>query len=135
MNFKDARKTFELLKRAYVTGAISYDELCLKVDTDLEVTDKNGTLWKIDEDTGRWLCFDTKLCEWHEKQPEDLSGKPAADGLPIAFEPPKIAAVPADIYDAWKKHHTNPELCHKCGKTLKPENKFCTGCGEKRQSS
>lgn len=137
MNFKEAKKTFELLKMAYVTGAIDYDELCLKVDTELEVTDAEGNTWKIDEESGEWLLFDAARGEWLEKQPEGLNESIAESPSPNPFvkiSPPSIDCLPAEVYNAWKKRPDNSgsSVCRKCGKELKPENKFCTACGEKR---
>lgn len=133
MNFKEAKKTFELLKMAYVTGAISRDELCRKVDTELEVTGKDASRWKIDEDSGLWLRFDEGAGAWREDQPEPIAPtKPPPESFSIKITPPEISAVPTDVYNDWAKQHGSSKLCQKCGRALKPENKFCTGCGEKR---
>ncbi len=159
MDFTQARKEFELLKRAYVNGAISLDDLREKVDTDLEVTDENGQLWKIDEDSGVWLFYDPEQESWEEKKPEGISSEyyEEQDEVKISITPPVSPKIPEDVYEDWKKHVKNGEsgnktsapgktpdapppvpahlkgetsvMCSGCNRENKAGTKFCVGCG------
>ncbi|MFZ5951508.1 MAG: zinc ribbon domain-containing protein [Candidatus Rifleibacteriota bacterium] len=145
MDFKQAKKEFELLKNAWVTGAISLDELREAIDTRLEVIDRDGSTWKIDEDTGLWLKFDnTRQC-WSEGDPQ-VNEPEKAENLAVKISPASVSTVPADDYRAWQECCKNNKekntgenqvqtasknFCTKCGNKLKPSNKFCTGCGQK----
>lgn len=137
MDFASAKKEYKLLKTAYVTGAITLEEFCQKLDSELEVTAEDGSAWKLDEDTGNWLVYDSQDQAWVEQQPPGDDSGPEEPGeqlkvcLEAMPEPPKV---PSDVYRAWKNQARAPEQalrCKNCGKILKSDNKFCTGCGTK----
>ncbi|MEW6708391.1 MAG: zinc ribbon domain-containing protein [Candidatus Riflebacteria bacterium] len=145
MDFKKARKEFDLLKNAWVTGAISLKELREAVDTTLEATKPDGTRWKIDEDTEIWLKYDDEQQCWFETALQEKEIE-KTENLTVAIAPVTVSAVPAPDYQAWQescKHKEKVEItdvpasagsknfCTKCGKKLKPSNKFCTDCGQK----
>jgi hypothetical protein len=141
MDFKQARKEFNILKRAWVNGAISLDEFQNKVDCELEVTDSNSGLWKIDEDSEEWLYFDSETLEWIEKSLPEPDSMPEQFSEPsevrVAIKPPPAPDLPENLS---KKTQTdnlsasslaNSEaICGKCGKHNRSDVKFCTDCGE-----
>lgn len=163
MDFATARREYNLLKRAFLTGAITQEEFYQKIDTELEVTADDGTAWKIDEDTGVWMVYVVDEETWVEMPavyPEaENSDEQIAIKLDVPTEAPKV---PAEVYRDWKtqiKSSPKPEtrvspikspqpsesggnkgkessaLCQACGQENRPGTKFCTRCGQATQQS
>lgn len=158
MDFITARKEYNLLKRAYITGAISQEEFFQKIDTELEVTAEDGTVWKIDEDSGIWMVYVVDEQIWLEMPdvyPEEAkSDEQTLVKLEVPDQPPQV---PTEVYRDWKSHitastkpcatspahkpapsantsentgETNPFFCQNCGRENRSGTKFCTGCGK-----
>ncbi len=154
MDFATAQKEYKLLRTAYSTGAISLEELYQKVDSELEVTAEDGSVWKIDEDTGSWLFYDAQEQSWVERQPLGVPAETETneEQLKVCLETtPELTEVPADVYRDWKNQTSGPgqaakpatgdiavssavtgasNICQGCGRSNKENVKFCTGCGK-----
>ena len=160
MDFKQAQKEFILLKQAYIVGAISLEEFQEKVDSDLEITDSSGNIWKIDDD-GEWLLYDQENETWEEKtpqiladieEPEEFSLKievPASPVFPEKYLTPQPAQEPTQEPEAPQpldvtppplpateeppalQQESKPNFCTKCGRKLRADQSFCPGCGKK----
>lgn len=138
MDFLKARKEFEMAKRACVNGAISLDELQTMVDCDLEVTDKQGKLWKIDEESGEWLRYDETAELWEEAEPE-VTDKQQTNSeeteFTIKIKPPVSPKAPEPSQAKNDQHVTVDEkttgiTCQNCHKSNNADCMFCTGCGK-----
>ncbi len=158
MDFITARKEYNLLKQAYITGAITEREFLEKIDTELEVTAEDGTVWKIDEDSGIWMVYLVDEQVWAEMPdvyPETAqNGETKTVKIDVPAESPQV---PAEVYSDWKTHvrsstqnarsepgreptlsselgkdttSESSSVCQGCGNENRPGTKFCTRCGK-----
>lgn len=151
MDFATARKEYNLLKRAFLTGAITEEEFYQKIDIELEVTADDGTVWKIDEDTGVWMVYVVDEEIWVEMPDVYPEAESSDEQIVIKLDmPTETPKVPAEVYRDWKtqiksspkssesgenKGKESSALCQACGQDNRPGTKFCTRCGQSMQKS
>ncbi|GAB4277547.1 MAG: hypothetical protein Kow0029_20290 [Candidatus Rifleibacteriota bacterium] len=123
MDFVTARKEYNLLKRAYITGAITQEEFYRKIDTELEVTAEDGTVWKIDEDSGVWMVYHVNDEVWVEMPDVYPEAESNDEQNLVKFEVPNSPQVPAEVYSDWKKNIRNSAQDPKVNRTLSQSSK------------
>jgi hypothetical protein len=107
MTFEEAARRYSELKAQRDSGELRPQEF-MQLVAQLRLQDSAGKWWQVDAASGNWLSWEGSA--WIVDQP------------PVYPPPPPPAAEAPPVAES--------ALCPSCGTPIRPDRKFCSGCGK-----